>query len=114
MKRILLTIEYDGSCYSGWQKQPDKKTIQGEIENALYRILGKNIEVFGSGRTDAGVHALNQKAHFDIDVPIPISKLAFIIIICVYHRRCTHEKSVCVPNQPQSSNSIEVECTALE
>lgn len=79
MRRILLTIEYDGSCYSGWQKQPDRRTIQGEIEQALFRILGQKIEVFGSGRTDAGVHALNQKAHFDLDTPIPISKLASII-----------------------------------
>lgn len=79
MKRILITVEYDGSGYYGWQKQPSKPTIQGEIENALYKITGQNIEIFGSGRTDAGVHALNQKAHFDLSLPIPISKLAQIL-----------------------------------
>ena len=79
MKRILLTIEYDGSAYSGWQKQPNIKTIQGEIERAIYQSIGQQVEVFGSGRTDAGVHALNQKAHFDLSVPVPISKLSDIL-----------------------------------
>lgn len=79
MKRIKLTIEYDGSLYSGWQKQPDQKTIQGEIENAILKTIGQNVEVFGSGRTDAGVHAYNQTAHFDLDVPVPTSKLKDIL-----------------------------------
>ena len=79
MKRILITVEYDGSRYSGWQKQPSQKTIQGEIEEALFKALGQRIEIFGSGRTDAGVHALNQKAHFDLNVPVPVSKLPQIL-----------------------------------
>ncbi len=79
MKRIKLTIEYDGSGYSGWQKQPDRKTIQGEIENAIFKSIGENVEVFGSGRTDAGVHALNQTAHFDLNAPVPVSKLAQVL-----------------------------------
>ena len=72
MKRILLTIEYDGTNYSGWQKQPNVKTIQGEIEHAIETSIGQTVEVFGSGRTDAGVHALAQKAHFDLNVPVPV------------------------------------------
>lgn len=79
MKRVCLKIEYDGTNYSGWQKQPNEKTIQGEIENALERATGQKIEIFGSGRTDAGVHALDQTAHFDVDGPIPIEKLASIL-----------------------------------
>ncbi|MBE7073715.1 MAG: tRNA pseudouridine(38-40) synthase TruA [Clostridiales bacterium] len=79
MKRILITIQYDGTNYSGWQKQKNEKTIQGEIENAIFLATGKNIEIFGSGRTDAGVHALHQTAHFDLDIPIPIEKLPQII-----------------------------------
>ena len=61
MKRIKLTIEYDGSEYSGWQKQPDQKTIQGEIEDAILRTIGQEVEVYGSGRTDAGVHATTKQ-----------------------------------------------------
>lgn len=79
MKRILLTIEYDGYGYCGWQKQPEVKTIQGEIEKAILKSIGREAEIFGSGRTDAGVHALNQKAHFDLAIPVPISKLPEIL-----------------------------------
>lgn len=79
MKRILLSIEYDGTAYSGWQKQPNQRTVQGEIENAILRSIGEEVEIFGSGRTDAGVHAINQSAHFDLKVPVPISKLADVL-----------------------------------
>ena len=79
MRRVLLTIEYDGSRYSGWQKQPSCNTIQGEIESAIFKSIGQNCELFGSGRTDKGVHALNQKAHFDLSVPVPIAKLPDIL-----------------------------------
>ena len=79
MKRILLTIEYDGTFYSGWQKQPNMRTIQGEIEEAIFKSTGEKVEVFGSGRTDAGVHAYNQTAHFDINAPVPVEKLPYIL-----------------------------------
>lgn len=79
MRRILLKIEYVGTNYAGWQKQPNQRTIQGEIENAIFRAIGEQVEVFGSGRTDAGVHALGQTAHFDLSAPVPISKLAEIL-----------------------------------
>lgn len=67
MPRYKITIEYDGSNYAGWQKQPDEKTIQEVIENALKKAFRNNIEIFASGRTDSGVHALGQVAHFDFD-----------------------------------------------
>ncbi len=79
MRRVLLTIEYDGTNYSGWQKQPKVRTIQGEIERAIKQAIGEDVEIYGSGRTDAGVHALAQKAHFDISLPVPISKLPDIL-----------------------------------
>lgn len=66
MKRIKAVIEYDGTHYFGWQLQKDQQTIQGEIEKALKIIFKKRIPVTGSGRTDTGVHARNQVAHFDI------------------------------------------------
>ena len=67
--RYFITFAYDGSKYKGYQKQPDEKTVQGELEKALTTINGgEEVCVHASGRTDAGVHALNQKAHFDLDM----------------------------------------------
>lgn len=68
--RYLITFSYDGSKYKGYQKQPRVRTIQGEIEKVLKTISNEDIPIHASGRTDALVHALNQKAHFDLDVNI--------------------------------------------
>lgn len=65
--RWKITIEYDGSPYAGFQIQPDQKTVQGEIEKALYKFCQQEISITVAGRTDAGVHALGQIAHFDLD-----------------------------------------------
>ncbi len=67
MNRYKLTIEYDGKNFNGWQKQKGMKTIQGVIEESLFKFSGKNITIYGAGRTDTGVHASGQVAHFDID-----------------------------------------------
>ena len=64
MNNIKLTIEYIGTPYSGWQYQNDEKTIQGEVEKALFKFSGEKITIQGAGRTDAGVHALGQCANF--------------------------------------------------
>jgi len=64
MENFKITIEYDGSAYHGWQRQAADRTIQGEIENALMTMTGNSTTVTGSGRTDAGVHALKQVANF--------------------------------------------------
>lgn len=66
MSRYALLIAYDGTHYSGWQKQPDTQTIQGEIENVLTTLFQREITIMGSGRTDAGVHAFGQVAHVDL------------------------------------------------
>ncbi len=58
MRNIRLTIEYDGKKFNGWQKQPNKLNIQGEIEKAIKEITGEEVDLTASGRTDAGVHAL--------------------------------------------------------
>ena len=63
-RNILLTIEYDGSCFSGWQRQPQARTVQGELERVLSRVCNTEIKINGTSRTDAGVHALGQRASF--------------------------------------------------
>jgi len=73
--RIKIIVEYDGRDYNGWQAQDGLKTIEGELERALFDLTNKYIVVFGSGRTDAGVSAKNQVAHFDIDTKITPNKL---------------------------------------
>ncbi len=71
LKSFKLIIEYDGTAYHGWQRQKDLPTIQGEIENALAKMTAQNITLMGSGRTDAGVHAMAQVAHFKCHTRIP-------------------------------------------
>jgi tRNA pseudouridine38-40 synthase len=65
--RFKITLEYEGTRFSGWQLQKNARTVQGEITNAIRTVFGTaSFELYGSGRTDAGVHALHQVAHFDI------------------------------------------------
>ncbi|HEV8211225.1 MAG TPA: tRNA pseudouridine(38-40) synthase TruA [Vicinamibacterales bacterium] len=71
MPRFKLTIEYAGTRYSGWQIQKNARTIQGEIDRAIRTVTGrKDFELYGSGRTDAGVHALGQVAHLDVSTSL--------------------------------------------
>lgn len=79
MRNIKLTIEYDGKDFKGWQKQQNKLNIQGEIENAIRNITGEEVELYASGRTDAGVHSLGQVANFKTESKIPIEKMAIAI-----------------------------------
>lgn len=80
MINIKLIIEYDGREFNGWQKQPNKLNIQGEIERAIFLLTNEDVTLIGSGRTDAGVHALGQVANFKLaSLSIPIYKLAYAI-----------------------------------
>ena len=76
MKRnLLLTIEYDGTYFNGWQRQPGLKTGQGAIEEALTKLMNQPVTIDGTSRTDAGVHALCQKATFSGDFGIPTDRI---------------------------------------
>ena len=74
--RYFMTFSYDGSDFKGYQKQPRSRTVQGEVESVLKKINGdKAVSISASGRTDAGVHAMNQKAHFDLEEDFDCEKL---------------------------------------
>ncbi len=76
MRNIKLIIEYDGKNFNGWQKQPNKLNIQGEIEKAIEEVTGEKVDLIASGRTDAGVHSLGQTANFKTNSKIEIEKFA--------------------------------------
>jgi tRNA pseudouridine38-40 synthase len=75
-RRRALVLAYDGAAYAGWQVQPDQPTVQGVLEAALGVLVRQPVRVHGSGRTDAGVHALGQVAHFDDPLGLPPERLA--------------------------------------
>lgn len=79
MKRIMLTVAYDGTNYCGWQIQPNGKTIEGVLNAELSRILNEDIRVIGASRTDAGVHAQGAIAVFDTNSRIPGEKFSYAL-----------------------------------
>ncbi len=79
MRRIRLIVEYDGARYAGWQRQKNAVSVQQRLEEALRKLTNEDICVTGASRTDAGVHALGQNAHFDTDSRIPADKFSFAL-----------------------------------
>lgn len=75
MRHILLTIEYDGTGFSGWQRQPNQRTVQGEVERVLSVLCAMPVQIAGTSRTDAGVHAYGQRAGFSGDFRIPTERI---------------------------------------
>ena len=78
-RNILLTIEYDGTNFCGWQRQPGLRTVQGQLEQALTKVCGKEITLNGTSRTDAGVHALGQRASFRGEFGIPTDRIMLAV-----------------------------------
>ena len=79
LRRMLLTVEYDGTAYSGWQRQYNGLAVQQVLEETLTRACGEKIAITGASRTDAGVHALGQACHFDTHSAIPPHKYPFVL-----------------------------------
>lgn len=77
--RYAITVEYDGAGYSGWQRQKNALSVQEVIEDALGVLLGKKTVIIGSGRTDKGVHAIGQVAHFDSDKKLDTFRMSFAL-----------------------------------
>ncbi|NCO03691.1 MAG: tRNA pseudouridine(38-40) synthase TruA [Alphaproteobacteria bacterium] len=113
MKRWKITIEYNGADYAGWQRQDNVPTIQDEIQKAIYKFCQQDIGIVGASRTDAGVHALGQVAHFDLDYgdrdisgyelakainahlrPQPISVIKAQEVVSDYHARFSAHKKL--------------------
>lgn len=74
-RRFALLIEYDGTDFVGWQVQSNGRSVQAVIESSIHEVLGRKARIVGSGRTDSGVHALGQVAHFDVHHNIPAERL---------------------------------------
>ena len=79
MRNIKIIIEYDGKNFAGWQNQPGKTSIQGEIEKAINEITGEDVDLIASGRTDAGVHALGQTANFHTESNLPVDRFTYAL-----------------------------------
>lgn len=77
--RYFVEFAYNGAAYCGWQKQPDAITVQGTLEKALSTVLRTTVIVYGAGRTDTGVHARQQFAHFDSDVRLDTAKMTYAV-----------------------------------
>lgn len=78
-QRVALVIQYLGTYFHGWQRQPAHRSVQAEVEQALQAVLGRPVTLHGAGRTDTGVHAAAQVAHFDTVAPIPAQRWASIL-----------------------------------
>ncbi|MDQ2733328.1 MAG: tRNA pseudouridine(38-40) synthase TruA [Armatimonadota bacterium] len=79
LQQVRLTVAYDGADFYGFQRQPDRDTVQGKLENALSRLTGDRVSLVAAGRTDAGVHALGQVVHFETEWAGPIGQLPYIL-----------------------------------
>ena len=79
MRRVMLTVSYDGTAYCGWQLQPGRETIEGVLNRCISELTGEAVEVIGASRTDSGVHAFGNVAVFDTQSPIPAEKFSYAL-----------------------------------
>ena len=106
MRRIMLTVAFDGTNYSGWQIQPNKETIEGVLNRELSRLLNEEIKVVGASRTDSGVHAEGAVCVFDTESKIPGDKFSYAINQKLPEDiRIRNSKEVDITFHPRRANS---------
>ena len=103
MKRVKLTVAYDGTNYCGWQVQPNGLAVQEVLNRCLSEFLGTETEVIGASRTDAGVHALGNVAVFDTEARMPAEKFVFLAFS---NRSRTREHRISVSRIPARCRKI--------
>ena len=107
--RYQIIVEYDGSRFNGWQIQKNGNSIQGTIQSILSKLLKKKIKVYGSGRTDTGVHAIAQSAHFDFNKKI--NNLSNFIKSCNHF---LNKKNISIIQIKKKNNSFHARFSARE
>ena len=126
MPRYKLIVEYDGGPFVGWQRQPNGPTVQALLEEAIFAMSGERVAVQGAGRTDSGVHALGQVAHFDLLSemapdkvqaalnfhlkPNPIALPSVEIAPAKFHARFTATASSTAGHRPRSTAAMSGMC----
>ncbi len=103
-KKIKLVVEYDGTDFCGWAAQPEIRTVQGTLKDAIQQVTGESIEVMGASRTDGGAHAVGQVCHFDSLNPMPVERWVPVINRCLPHD-ISVRKSTIVPDDFHSRYS---------
>ena len=107
MPRYFIKLSFDGTCYHGWQAQENANTVQSEIEKALSVLLSSKIEITGAGRTDAGVHAREYYAHFDIEsliVSTTTKPIVTQLILGKLNKGISYDKYIRYLNIQQENN----------
>ena len=111
MYRYKITIEYDGKNFSGWQKQLGKTTIQGVLQEACEKLNDSEVVIYGAGRTDAGVHAQGQVAHFDLKNKFEPNKL--LMALNFHIRRSAQGKEIVVLNVERVNSTFHARYNAV-
>lgn len=116
-QRIALVLQYLGQGFHGWQRQPNQRSVQATLEETIATIVHEPVRIYGAGRTDAGVHAAAQVAHFEVTSPIPAQRWP-VYSTLVYRQTFSFEDPLrCpgngTPNIPRVGDAIAIRCTPV-
>lgn len=106
LRTLKLVLEYDGSDFAGWQVQPNQRTVQEEVERGLFSLTGERIRITGSGRTDAGVHALEQVASFRCKSSLPLKAFK-------HGLNASTPRDICILSAEEADRKFDARRTAI-